>query len=231
MSEKIAQVRSVMSGPTLGWTCLAASLTLALAACTPETITQGPLTTRPQPVAAPPASSGAIYQAASSRPLFEDRRARLVGDILTININENTTAAKQGANSNNKSGSVSSAVSAFMGSPLPQATMAAASADKYDDKAITSSSNNFSGTIAVTVIEVLPNGNLVVGGEKQVALDHGVEFVRFSGVVNPDYIVLGNTVSSTRVADARVEYRTNSRIDGAQLTSILARFFMSFIPL
>ena len=109
--------------------------------------------------------------------------------------------------------------------------MAAASSNKYDDKAATSSSNNFSGTIAVTVIDVLPNGNLVVGGEKQVSLDHGVEFVRFSGVVNPDYIALGNTISSTRVADARVEYRTNSRIDAAQITSILARFFLSFIPL
>jgi flagellar L-ring protein precursor FlgH len=83
----------------------------------------------------------------------------------------------------------------------------------------------------VTVVDVLENGNLVVSGEKQVAFDRGTEFVRFSGVVNPDTIMLGNVVPSTKVADARIEYRTNSQLDAAQVASILARFFLSFSPL
>lgn len=215
----------------LAW--LAASLALLLTACatTPETIVKTPLTARPEPVVASAASSGAIFQAAAYRPLFEDRRARLKGDILTITINENTTAAKQGASSANKNGSVAAAITSSFGSPVPRASFGADSANKYDDKAAVSSSNNFTGTIGVTVVEVLANGNLVVSGEKQIALDHGAEFVRFSGVVNPNDIARGNVVSSTRVADARVEYRTNSRIDAAQIASILTRFFLSFMPL
>lgn len=80
-------------------------------------------------------------------------------------------------------------------------------------------------------MEVLPNGNLLVSGEKQVALDKGVEYVRFSGVINPDNVMSGNVVSSTQVADARVEYRTNSRVDRAELMSQLTRFFLSVMPL
>ncbi len=83
--------------------------------------------------------------------------------------------------------------------------------------------------MAVTVIEVLANGNLMVSGEKQVAFDKNAEFIRFSGVVNPDAIV-SNTIASTQVADARVEYRTNTRIDTTEVLSHLARFVFSLSP-
>jgi hypothetical protein len=74
------------------------------------------------------------------------------------------------------------------------------------------------------------NGNLIVAGEKQIAMNKGVEFIRFSGMVSPDTIQNGNTVSSTLVADARVEYRTNSQIDRAEMTSMMSRFFQSLLP-
>jgi flagellar L-ring protein precursor FlgH len=77
---------------------------------------------------------------------------------------------------------------------------------------------------------VLPNGNLIVAGEKQVAMNKGVEFIRFSGMVSPDNIQQGNIVSSTQVADARVEYRTNSQIDKAEMASMASRFFQSLLP-
>jgi flagellar L-ring protein precursor FlgH len=82
----------------------------------------------------------------------------------------------------------------------------------------------------VTVTEVLPNGNLIVAGEKQVAMNKGTEFIRFSGMVSPDTIQAGNMVSSNVIADARVEYRTNSRLDRAEVTSMLSRFFLSMLP-
>ena len=94
-----------------------------------------------------------------------------------------------------------------------------------------SSGNNFSGTITVTVIEVMSNGNLLVSGEKQMAFDKGGEFVRFSGVVNPQTIAAGNQVSSTQVADARLEYRSTSHVDKAEANSMLTRFFLSFLPM
>lgn len=204
---------------------------LLFSACTPTTVTQGPLTTRPSYPSSLPAANGAIYNTAAYRPLFEDRRARFIGDILTINITENTSATKANGSSGSKDGSVDSGVTTSFGSPISRATFQAASANSYSDKAASNASNVFTGSISVTVTDVLPNGYLVVGGEKQIALDKGAEFVRFSGVVNPDTIALGNVVPSSKVADARMEYRTNSRLDATQITSILARFFLSFIPL
>ena len=206
---------------------------LALAGCaaTPSSIVQRPTTARPMLADPGAANNGAIFQAAQYRPLFEDRRARHIGDMLTINIVERTSAVKAGASSGNKSGSASftlpgaSAVRNVFGSPV-----ALEAANKFSDADNQSASNTFTGTIGVTVTEVLANGNLIVAGEKQVAMNKGIEFIRFSGMISPDNIGTGNTVSSTQVADARVEYRTNSQIDRAEMTAMVSRFFQSLLP-
>lgn len=205
---------------------------LAGCASVPDTITHQPSSARapvPQPVAAP--ANGAIFQAQAYRPMFEDRRARMIGDIITITINERTSAGKSAANASSREGSVSVAPPSVLGQSFPKLAASAESSTSFEDKGTASSSNNFTGTITTTVVDVLPNGNLLVSGEKQVALDKGVEYVRFSGVVSPDTIRAGNVVSSTQVADARVEYRTNSRIDKAEMMSQLTRFFLSLLPL
>lgn len=88
----------------------------------------------------------------------------------------------------------------------------------------------FTGAIAVTVIDVLPNGNLLVAGEKQIGINQGSEFIRVSGVVNPTFILAGNVVSSNTVADARIEYRGSGYIDEAQTMGWLARFLQSAMP-
>ncbi len=209
-------------------------LTLSGCATTPSSIVQQPTTAVARAATLAPAQNGAIFQTASYRPMFEDRRARLVGDVLTIAINERTTAAKAGNDTTSKSTSASFSIPTVFG--LAAATTAklalgGSGATKFEDKAAASSSNNFSGIIGVTVIDVLPNGNLLVSGEKQLAFDRGAEFIRFSGVVNPDTIAAGNVVPSTQVADARVEYRTNSRLDPADVMSQLTRFFLSALPL
>jgi flagellar L-ring protein precursor FlgH len=208
-------------------------LLLALAGCstTPSSIVQRPTSARPLYTEPVPQANGAIYQASQYRPLFEDRRARHIGDMLIIAITEKTAAVKAGASSGNKSGSASfgtpglAAVRNVFG-----ATVATDASTKFADADNQSASNTFTGTIAVTVTEVLANGNLIVAGEKQVAMNKGVEFIRFSGMVSPDNIGVGNTVSSTQVADARVEYRTNSQIDRAEMTSMVSRFFQSILP-
>jgi flagellar L-ring protein precursor FlgH len=204
---------------------------LALAGCsaTPTSIVQRPTSLRPaMPEALAPAS-GAIYQAAQYRPMFEDRRARHIGDMLTISITERTNAVKAGASSGNKSGAVSFSTPGLAQTRLG-ANVSANAANKFADGDNQSASNTFSGTIGVTVTEVLPNGNLIVAGEKQIAMNKGVEFIRFSGMINPDTIQTGNTVPSTVVADARVEYRTNSQIDRAEVTAMVSRFFQSLLP-
>jgi flagellar L-ring protein precursor FlgH len=204
---------------------------LALAGCsaTPSSIVQRPTSLRPlMPEMAAP-TNGAIYQAANYKPMFEDRRARHIGDMLTISITEKTAAVKAGASSGNKTGSVGFAVPGLAQGRLG-ASVAANGASKFADGDNQSASNAFNGTIGVTVTEVLSNGNLIVAGEKQIAMNKGVEFIRFSGMINPDTIQAGNTVSSTQVADARVEYRTNSQIDRAEMTAMVSRFFQSLLP-
>jgi len=214
---------------------IAAAVVAALSACTsvPETVVQRPTSTRPQTAPVVPVANGAIFQAASYRPLFGDRRASMVGDVLTIVINEKTSAGKTGSATGDKASNASYGVKNLLGlNPAVTGSLGvnANTNNKYEDKSASSSSNTFTGTLTVTVNEVLPNGNLAVSGEKQVAFDKGAEYIRFSGVVNPDTIVNGNQVSSTQVADARVEYRTNTRIDPVEVVSQLGRFFLSVLP-
>jgi flagellar L-ring protein precursor FlgH len=204
-----------------------------LAGCsvvTPSSIVTLPPTATPKRAELAPASSGAIFQGAAYRPLLEDRRARLIGDTMTIVINENTTAGKVDNSSGSKTGSVTAAIPNIFNGSIKQLGGTANSADKYADAGAITSSNNFTGTIGVTVVDVQENGNLVVSGEKQVSLDKGIEYVRFSGVVSPDSVQTGNFVSSTQVADVRVEYRTSARIDMAEFSSELTRFFLSVLP-
>lgn len=210
---------------------------LALGACgtTPSSIVEHPTSARPEAPAAQAAGNGAIYQASAYRPLFEDRRARRVGDILTIQISERTQAGKQASSNASKESEVNSSINLVNGLPLKSLVQGiglnAGANVEYDDKSALNSSNTFTGNVSVTVIEVLPNGNLLVAGEKQIGLDKGTEYIRLSGIVQPETIRPGNTVPSSQVADARIEYRTSAKFDKAEMMSWLARFFLSFIPL
>jgi flagellar L-ring protein precursor FlgH len=210
---------------------LVAAVLLSACAATPTSIVSAPMTARPltteQMQAVP--NNGAIYQPAAFRPVFEDRRARHVGDVLTLVITERTSANKAGTATGNKSGSVSATLpgklSSTFGNPLTAATT-----NTYTDGDNQTASNAFTGTMGITVVEVLGNGNLIVAGEKQIGMNKGTEYIRFSGMINPDSIATGNTVQSTAVADARVEYRTANHIDRAELSSMASRFFQSLLP-
>jgi flagellar L-ring protein precursor FlgH len=203
-------------------------------AVTPPAIVHQPMSAQAQSANPQREMNGAIFQSVYYRPLFEDARARLIGDVMTVSISEKTSAGKAAASSNSKSGGASFAAPTVLGIPaatLAKASISTSSSSKFDEKGAETSSNSFTGTIAVTVIDVLPNGNLLVSGEKQIAFDKGSEFVRFSGVVNPRTIAAGNLVASTQVADARFEYRSTTHVDVAEMNSLLTRFFLSFIPL
>ena len=157
----------------------------------------------------------------------------MVGDTLTINLNENTAATKNADTSASHTGGTSFGVPTVIGLPvksLQGATLSANSATTFEGKGASTANNTMTGSITVTVINVLANGNLEVSGEKRLALNQGEEFVRFSGVVSPSVIASGNTVSSTQVADARIEYRGKGYIDEAQTMGWLSRFFMSVLP-
>lgn len=218
---------------------IAIPVLLGLAACaTPSTDVHQPMTARPadRKVAAP--ADGAIFHAgANERPLFEDRRARNVGDILTINIVEKTTANDKASGNASHSGTLATTTPSITRNSATAKllftgyTLSGNSSGKFADSSASTGAVDFTGTIAVTVIEVLANGNLLVSGEKQVAIDRSSEYIRFSGVVNPATIAAGNTVQSTQVADAHLEYKGRSGVlDSASVTDVLGRLFLSVLP-
>jgi flagellar L-ring protein precursor FlgH len=217
---------------------LAGAAALALAACAPDALRKvevvQPMSVRPaMPAVVPPqANRGAIYQPANYRPLFEDYRARNVGDVITININEKVSASKTATSTANRAGAMDFVVPDFQigGKGIKGGNISATSKNDFEGKGDSAANNVFTGAITVTVIEVLPNGNLLVAGEKQIGINQGSEFVRLSGIVDPRFVLPGNVVSSTQVADARLEYRGAGYIDEAQTMGWLSRAFMSVMP-
>ncbi|SFC91596.1 flagellar L-ring protein precursor FlgH [Collimonas sp. OK412] len=198
-----------------------------------EPLVQQPMTARAEVRPAAPVN-GAIYQSgSSSQALFEDRRPRNVGDILTIIVSENVNASKNSAANASRNGSTSSALAAIpkiFGGLFGNLDADAKASNALTAKGGANATNTFNGVITVTVTEVLGNGNLMVSGEKQMMINQGTEFIRFSGVVNPRTVSGNNSVASTQVADARIEYSAKGYIDEAQTMGWLQRFFLNVLP-
>ena len=179
------------------------------------------------------ASNGSIYQAASYRPLFEDHRARLVGDTLTINITERVSASQTSTSELSKTGSLSAGISAVPGiSPkaFARAAAAAESANDNKGKGSNQNTNEFTGAITAVVTGVLPNGHLMISGEKQIGVNRNVDVLRFSGQVDPRMIAQGNAVPSTSVANVRIEQRGRGAAADAHAVGWLSRFFLNIAP-
>ena len=190
-------------------------------------------------------NNGAIYQAGFENNYFDDRKAFRVGDIITITLQERTQASKN-ANSNiSKDSSGSMGVPNLFGMAVaPKNPLASISALGMSNKNLSmdsswdssreasgsgqaGQSNSLSGSITVTVAEVLPNGILSVRGEKWLTLNTGDELVRISGLVRADDIATDNTVPSMRVADARITYSGTGAFANASQPGWLSRFFLS----
>ncbi|GLK58238.1 MULTISPECIES: flagellar basal body L-ring protein FlgH [Azotobacter] len=178
-------------------------------------------------------ANGSIFQVGHIyQPLFEDRRPRMIGDILTIVLNEQVSASKNSASNANRSSGMSLGFSTTSDKPEKVGEFGAeASGDNdFSGSGGSRANNSFTGTITVTVQQVMPNGNLRVVGEKQIAINQGTEYIRFSGLVNPRTITVQNTVSSTLVSMARIEYVGDGYINEAQHMGWLQRFFLNVSP-
>lgn len=210
---------------------------LPLAGCTtlyPRVEVSEPTHTAPQPQIELPAASGSIFQAASYRPLFEDHRARLPGDSLTVRIVERVNASQKSTSSIDKSGQLSGNITALPGingtKVLGRAAVEAGMANTFGGKGATENSNDFTGTITAVVREVLPNGHLLIAGEKQIGVNSNVDVLRFSGQVDPRAIQPGNTVQSAQIANVRLEQRGRGQQSEAQSIGWLGRVFLSLAP-
>jgi flagellar L-ring protein precursor FlgH len=192
----------------------------------------------PRPAAAVPLQmappvTGGLYSVARYRPVFEDRRPRLVGDSLTVQIVENISASQKSSSTVDRSAKDSASISAFpfmQAKTLGRLNLGAGSDTAFEGKGGTESANTFSGTITVTVLDVLPNGHLIVSGDKQIGVNQNVDVLRFSGTVDPRAVLPGSVVPSTSVANVRVESKGRGQQQEAQTIGWLSRFFLNVLP-
>lgn len=180
----------------------------------------------------PAPDPGTIYNTASGFDLFMDLRARAVGDILTILLVERTDASKEASTSTAKGTNVDTGFPIFGGKPITHngteiLNNELASDSSFGGQADSSQSNRLDGSITVTVADRLPNGNLLVRGEKRITINQGEEFIQLEGIVRPVDIGPANTVASTKVADARITYSGKGALADANRPGWLARFFNS----
>lgn len=191
----------------------------------------------PPPPALPvyaPAEDGTIYSAGTDLRLFEDLKAGRVGDILTVKLVERTNASKNSQTSTQKSTAATLANPTVFGRPITKdgVPLFEGSLDgesSFDGEGSSSQSNSLIGDITVTVTERLPNGNLVIRGEKWLHLNQGQEFIRLTGIIRPYDIEADNSLASTRIADARISYSSRGVLAAANKMGLISRFFNSVL--
>jgi flagellar L-ring protein FlgH len=185
----------------------------------------------PPPV---PRTDGAIYQAGQEMALFADLKARRVGDVLTIVLNEATAASKNAATTTSKTSAVTDTGPTIFGKSIttkgvPILDTTLSGSHTFDGEGSASQGNSFTGSLTVTVTQVESNGNLVVEGDKTLKLNQGDEFIHISGVVRPADVSTANTVTSVKIADAHISYSGKGVIANANRMGWLTRFFNSVL--
>lgn len=174
--------------------------------------------------------NGSIYNRATARPLFEDIKARAVGDVLTVVLTENMNAKKSASTTTQKDTAIELPVPTLLGNAGPDIFNNEIDAKRnFKGSGNSAQSNALTGTVTVTVVDVFPNGNLLVRGEKKVELNRGEEHIRISGIVRPADVSPANTVPSTRIADARITYAGSGELADSNVAGWLGRFFSSVI--
>ena len=172
-------------------------------------------------------SEGGIYQAGMGDVFFGDKKARQVGDILTILLAESTSSTKTNGSSVSKSSSATIQNPTVLGVPIGLDTDLPGMNSNFSGNANANQSNSLDGNITVTVYEVYPNGLLAVRGEKWITLNRGKEYIRVSGLVREEDITSDNTVQSSRLADARIAYSGTGELATGSKQGWLTRFFNS----
>ncbi|WP_370264040.1 flagellar basal body L-ring protein FlgH [Limnobacter sp.] len=187
-----------------------------------QTLFQSMVSTRVAP------KTGSIYSQTGFRSIYEDNKAKYVGDVVVIDVLESTSALQAKSTAASRDDALSISVPSIGGMNGVNGT--ASSSKEFSGDGRTSATNVLSSTITTRVIEVLPNGYLRVAGEKQIGVNRQVETIRFYGVVDPFLIRPGSRVASTNVADARVEVIGQGTIDEVQMMGWLSRVFLSVLP-
>ena len=191
---------------------------------------------------------GSIYNSASSGFFASDRRAKSIGDILTVTLNESLSASKSTTNTTSKTDTFgvtlpplifnqNPAVNAATGllgnkgtDTLTAADVAAGANQSFAGAGTAAQTNTLTGSMTVTIIKVFPNGNLEIKGQKKLVLNDGSEYLRLSGIIRPGDISASNTIASSNIADARITYTNAGVYADSTQPGWLSKIFRQVTP-
>lgn len=179
---------------------------------------------------------GGLFRPYMANSLYSDVTARRVGDIITVTLSENTSATKSAGTATSKASNADvQPITGLGGNAVnigPQSIqLGVAASNDFTGDASANQSNSLSGAISVTVVDVLPNQNLVIRGEKWLTLNHGNEYIRLTGIIRAADISPENEIMSTKIANARIQYSGTGSFARAQEKGWLTKFFdSSFWP-
>lgn len=176
--------------------------------------------------------TGSLYAGRRSMSLFSDVRAHEIGDIVSVVLIESTSAAKTADTELDKGSDISITDPTIFGAPITingryNLGSSLSSSKAFGGEASSNQSNSLTGSIAVQVSQVLPNGNLIIQGEKWIKINQGDEYIRLRGIIRPEDLSPLNTIPSTLVADARISYGGTGALSQSNTPGWLTRFFMS----
>ncbi|NCN44798.1 MAG: flagellar biosynthesis protein FlgH [Piscirickettsiaceae bacterium CG_4_9_14_3_um_filter_43_564] len=190
--------------------------------------------------------NGSLYQSAEAMTLFDDSRAHKIGDIITINLAEKFDAKKKDEAKYNKDNSQNFGLNGqakagtnanIMGGNVSVPGLGTGigigygSSGAFTGKADVKQNSSLTGSIAVTVVEVISNGNLIIRGEKWITIHEGEEVIRFAGIVRPQDIRPDNTIDSGKVADVRLIYKDTGVSGDSARPSALTQWLHKYWPL
>lgn len=216
---------------------LALSGLLLLAACaTPQPVSDWrPEFPEPPPMVENDTPTGAIFSVAQSTGLFEDVKARRVGDTITVRLLERTTASASASTSTARDSSNEIANPTLFGNQptrrggLPLFSNVLGSEHQFNGEGSSQQRHQMDGNITVTVYRRLPNGNLIVKGERWITINQSREYLRIAGIVRPSDIGPDNSIPSFKIADARIDYRATGTVADSNRQGWLSRFFQSAV--
>ena len=176
-------------------------------------------------------SNGSIYSTSSAGLFSSDRRAKKVGDILSVTLSETFSSNKAVTNSSGKTDNIGVEVG-------PTGIMrnfaglggSASKTNSFSGSMATNQSNSLSGTLSATVVRVFPNGNLEIKGQKKLRITEGTEYIRLTGIIRPQDISTSNSVSSAKIAEAQIEYVGAGILDSASKPGWGSALFRAISP-
>lgn len=185
---------------------------------------------------------GSIYARNQAGFFLGARKARNVGDILTVQLAENTTGKKEAKSAMEKKANTTvTTLPQIVFGPLAWATgvgslsnpqsFNADNSDKFDGKGNADQTNQLTGQISVVVTRVYENGNMMVQGQKQVKVGQGYEYIRLAGVVRPEDVDDRNGILSWKIAQANISYTGSGDLQDQTLTNWYWKFFNFVAPI